>query len=69
MLAGAKNLKDTVCSIREGFSLATRQSSRSLIEFAKQRNRPLKLAIEKFRIDNSTYINESSSNVVVQSAK
>lgn len=65
ILAGAHRLKNTGFSIREDFSQATRQAHRKLLQFARERNCPFKLNVDKLRIDNTTYIYDTCSDTVL----
>lgn len=65
ILTRAHKLKNSGISIREDFSLATRQARRKLLQFARERNCPYKLNVDKLRIDNITYTYDSVSDSVV----
>ncbi|KAH6930596.1 hypothetical protein HPB50_014933 [Hyalomma asiaticum] len=69
ILSQARNLKGTAFSVREDFSLATRQTRRKLIEFAKSQNKPFKLLVDKLRIENVSYGYDPITKSVVRSRR
>lgn len=69
ILGAARKLKGSTFSIREGFSLSTRQARKKLLEFARAQAEPFKLSVDKLRIDRATYVFDSSNNSVVLSTQ
>lgn len=51
--------------IGEDFSPSTRYCRKKLIEFAKRLKKPIKLSVDKLRIDNETYIYDHATDSVV----
>lgn len=66
ILASARKLKGLDFYIREGFTMATRQARKKLIEHAKTHNKPLKLSVNRLRIGNKMYTYDVTSGSVVE---
>lgn len=65
VLSAAHKLKGTGFSIGEDFSPSTRYSRKKLIEFAKRLKKPIKLSVDKLRIDNETYMYDHATDSVI----
>lgn len=64
ILGSAHKLKGTDFSIGEDFSFSTRLARRKLIAFARELNKPFKLAVDKLHIDKKTYFYDTTTETV-----
>lgn len=60
--------KGTDFAVREDYSFQTRIARKKLIEFAKSKNVPCKLSVDKLRINDNVYVYDATSDVVMLSS-
>lgn len=65
-MAVGKKFKDTDYAVREDFSLQTRIARKKLRDYAKSINAPIKLNIDKLRVDGSYYVYDAVSDTVIK---
>lgn len=61
----AELLKNTGISVSKKFLQAALLARRKLLQFARERNRPYKLNVDKLYVDNTTYIYDTCFDAVV----